>query len=414
MNRECVWLTIGPVLVGFNNNDNFNINCNNNLNYNGCARGMVLTKANMQTYTNIYEKICCYDNLFLAYKKSRKRKTQKKYVIEFEKNLNENLSALEYELRAQTYKPKPLETFVVNDPKTRRISKSDFRDRIVHHAICNIITPIFETEFIYDNYANRIGKGTTKAIERFEKFQKKATKNNTQKAYALKADVKHYFENIKHKILIDIIGKKIRDSKCMRLITIILKNHQTTILGKGMPLGNLTSQFFANVYLNELDQYIKRKLRIKYYIRYVDDIIILENDKIRLENYKRLINQFLKYNLDIELHPEKTGVRQINRGIKFLGMRIYPNHRLLAKKNIRKFFRKISTLINYSKEKTINHDKIYDFLEGWIAYARKANTYNMIRKFLKPYTYIINNNISTKEYNRCSRNDKNHIFIELK
>ena len=206
--------------------------------------------------------------------KARKHKTLKPDVIKFEKDLKNNLLLLRSELLLRCYKPKSLVNFIIHDPKIRKISKSDFRDRVVHHALCNIIEPIFENAFIYDSYANRMGKGTLKAVERFDSFKRKVTRNNTCKTYVLKADIGKYFENVNHRILIRIIGKKIKDKKILRLIRIILANPARGQSGKGMPLGNLTSQFFANVYLNELDHFVKHELRARYYIRYVDDFVI--------------------------------------------------------------------------------------------------------------------------------------------
>lgn len=222
--------------------------------------------------TDLYAALCSYNNLFLAYKKARKRKTTKSYVIEFEKNLKENLLLLRSELLLHCYNPKPLVDFIINDPKTRKISKSDFRDMVVHHALCNIIELIFEKSFIYDSYANRIGKGTLKALHRFDFFKRKASKNNKVNCYILKADIKKYFENINHEILLSIIKKRISDKRIIWLIRKILAN--SSFQNNGMPLGNLTSQFFANVYLNDFDWFVKTKLKAKYYIRYVDDFVI--------------------------------------------------------------------------------------------------------------------------------------------
>ena len=181
----------------------------------------------MAENSNLFDKLCSYENLELAFRKARKHKTLKHYVIEFEKNLKENLLSLRTELIFHTYKPKPLETFIVHDPKTRKISKSDFRDRVVHHALCRIIEPIFDKTFIYDSYANRIGKGTFKAIERFDFFKRKASKNNLRNCFVLKADVKQYFENVNHEMLLNIIRKKIRDEKIAWLVETILKNHNS-------------------------------------------------------------------------------------------------------------------------------------------------------------------------------------------
>jgi len=247
----------------------------------------------MKTYSNLYPEIYSMKNFILAWKEARKGKTKKGYVIEFEKNLRDNLKLLHYELKFQYYKPKPLETFILRDPKTRKISKSDFRDRIVHHALVRIIEPIFDKTFIYDSCANRKGKGNLFALKRFYKFVRKVSRNgkmngwfnnNQIKGYCFKADIKHYFQEVNHNILLDIIKRKITDERVLWLIKRILDNNNSSNLGqiKGMPLGNLTSQFFANVYLNELDYFVKHKLKAKYYIRYVDDFVILHSSREQL------------------------------------------------------------------------------------------------------------------------------------
>jgi len=178
----------------------------------------------MKRQGNLYDYLCSYENLFLAYKKARKHKTTKDYVLDFEKNLKSNLLLLRTELLLYCYKPKPLINFIIRDPKTRKISKSDFRDRIIHHALCNIIEPIFEKSFIYDSYANRKEKGTLKAIQRFDYFKRKSSKNNNCACFVLKADIKKYFENVNHSILIDILNRKIKDKSVIWLIQQILNN----------------------------------------------------------------------------------------------------------------------------------------------------------------------------------------------
>ena len=210
-----------------NSNNRSNANNRNNFRNNGHFLRIAWTSAGifiMKTYDNLWQELCSYDNLFLAYKKARKHKTQKDYIIEFEKDLKHNLLLLRSELLLHCYKPKPLVNFIIHDPKIRKISKSDFRDRVIHHALCNIIEPIFEKTFIYDSYANRIDKGTLKAIERFDYFKRKAARNNTIKCHVLKADIKKYFESVNHKILINIINKKIKDNDVLWLIKTILEN----------------------------------------------------------------------------------------------------------------------------------------------------------------------------------------------
>jgi len=365
----------------------------------------------MKTYKHLYAPLTSLENLELAYKKARKHKTTKYYVIEFEKNLEENLLQLRTELLLHSYKPKPLKTFIIRDPKTRKISKSNFRDRVIHHALINILEPIFESRFIADSYASRKGKGTLKAIKRFDNFKRKVSRNNQINGYVLKVDIKKYFENINHDILMKIIKKKIKDKKVLWLIKTILSNPTLRAResegAKGMPLGNLTSQFFANVYLNELDYFVKNELKVKYYIRYVDDCVILYNSKKILKTYKSKINKFLKEKLNLELHPEKSKILKVSQSINFLGFRIFYYHKLLKKKNLRTFEKKLNFLCSNYNQRLINYDGIYDFLEGWFAYAKNASTYKLKKRILEPIEKKFNHEISTKEINKLTKLQKN-------
>lgn len=236
-------------VVSLNSNRNvngrrLNVNGNNwNDNNNGYAFGMALApKIIMKTYNNLYRKIYSIKNLILAWEKARKGKTRKPYVIKFEQNLEQNLLDLQFELKTQTYRPRQLETFVLRDPKTRIISKSDFRDRVIHHAIINVIEPVFEPTFIYDSCANRKGKGNVFAIKRFDKSIKKISRNgktngqfdnNQIIGYCLKADVKHYFQEVDHEVLLKIIERKITDEKAIWLVRQILINGAGLVSGGG-------------------------------------------------------------------------------------------------------------------------------------------------------------------------------------
>ncbi|MBN2141739.1 hypothetical protein JW711_00260 [Candidatus Woesearchaeota archaeon] len=350
--------------------------------------------------SDLYDQLCTYKNLELAWQKARKHKTLKPYVIEFEKNLKSNLATLQTELLLFSCRPKPLKTFILRDPKTRVISKSDFRDRVVHHAICNIIDPLFEKTFIHDSYANRKRKGVLKAIARFDKFKRKASKNSTRAYFILKADIKHYFDNVDHQTLITILRKKIPDARLIRLIEIILSNHKTARPGRGMPLGNLTSQFFANVYLNELDRYVKHTLKAKYYIRYVDDFVILDPSKCHLEELRTKINFFLKNNLILELHPDKSKILTIERGVTFLGFRNYYYHRLLKKSNIRKIRKKLMKAKLEYELKQANYDDAYNIFEGWSAHSKAANTYKLRKQTTKLFEWLFPGKIADKEISK--------------
>lgn len=340
----------------------------------------------------MYEELCSFENLIVAFKNARKRKTKKRYVKRFEKNLKENLEKLREELLNRTYKPCKLKNFILRDPKTRKISKSAFRDRVVHHALCNMIVPIFNRLFIYDSHANQIGKGTHKAIERFDKFKRKTSKNGNRTCYVLKADIKHYFEEIDHEVLLDIIKKKISDENVLWLIRRIISNTVSGAKkGKGMPLGNLTSQFFANIYLNELDQFVKHKLRAKHYIRYVDDFVILHNDRKKLEKWKSEIDIFLREKLALELHPGKSQIIRLNDGIKFLGFRVFFYFKLLRKSNMNSFERKFNRMKILFDQDIVNREKAVESLQGWLAYASHGNTYkyriSLVRLFNRLFPF---------------------------
>lgn len=348
----------------------------------------------VKTYNNLYSQIYNMSNLILAWRKARKGKTKKPYIIEFEKDVIGNLFKLQEELINETYQPKPLVTFILRDPKTRKISKSSFRDRIVHHALFRIIEPIFDKTFIYDSCANRIGKGNLFGIKRFKKFARRVSKNgkingwfnnNQIKGYCFKADIKHYFQEVNQEILLQIIKSKIKDKKVIKLVEKILKNFDDK--EKGMPLGNLTSQFFANVYLNELDYFIKHKLRVKYYIRYVDDFIILHNSKSQLEIWKKQISEFLAGRLKLELHPDKSKIIPLSRGIDFVGFRNFYYFKLLRKRNIKK----IKSKINLFKNNKTSFEKLLESFNGWQAYAKWADSYKLRDNLFK---YIENISIS--------------------
>ena len=337
----------------------------------------------------MYDELCTIGNLYVAYRKARRGKGGKWYVIEFEKDLMKNLRGLKTELESQTYEPRPLKTFVINDPKTRVISASYFRDRVVHHAVCNIIEPIFEKMFIHDSYVNRKGKGTHAALDRFDLFKRKVSSNwrlvdgmedsNMVIGYFLKCDVRHYFESVDHKILLNIIKREISDERIIDLIRKILDNHKSRMQGKGMPIGNLTSQFFANVYLSELDYFVKHRLKARYYIRYVDDFVILHRDRNKLELWKDEINEFLK-TIKLELHKEKSKIYPLHRGANFLGFRVFYHYRLLKKSNISHFMKRLDKLMELHCEKGISSEDIMKSVNGWLAYAKWANSYKLRRR----------------------------------
>ncbi|MFH1669131.1 MAG: reverse transcriptase/maturase family protein [Candidatus Woesearchaeota archaeon] len=386
--------------MGVNDNNNrFNINANDNINNNRPVRGMASSFCRdifqhevdgLKTYRNLWQNIYNFENLEQGYWRAKKHKSNNPKVIEFEKHWRLNLCILLRELRTKTYNPLPLKKFVLRDPKTRLICVSDFRDRIVHHALINVLQPIFEPRFIFDSHASRKGKGTVTALKRFDQFKRKVTVNgkllsrhknaNDVIGYALKADVRHYFQTVDHKVLLDIISKRVKDGQVMWLIKLILENYESDVHGKGMPLGNWTSQFFANIYLNELDQFAKHRIKAKHYVRYVDDFVILHRSRTALQEYEQRIERFLSDVLKLELHPDKCQIVPLNRGISLLGFRVFYHHKLVRKRNLIKIQTKLSDALEGYRNKSIEAWEVLETLQGWSAYAMQGNTYNLRNK----------------------------------
>ena len=348
---------------------------------------------------SLYDELYSFRSLELAYRKARKGKRSKNSVKEFELNLEGNLIQLKRELETLAYEPRPLKQFTIRDPKTRLISASHFRDRVVHHALCNIIQPIFERTFIDDSFANRIGKGTRKALERFDSFKRKVGKNgrivngaqddNMVVGYILKADIRHYFDNVDHDVLMGLISRRISDERILALVRKILSNHTTNNPGKGMPIGNLASQFFANLYLNELDCFVKHELKAKFYIRYVDDFVIMHSSKKTLLQWKCQIADFLE-TLKLDLHPEKSKICPLHNGVGFLGYRIFYHYALLRSSNVRTMENRMLRYESLYKEGCITYEKVAQGFESWMSFAKYANSYGQRKKMAKEFNMAFN------------------------
>jgi retron-type reverse transcriptase len=337
----------------------------------------------MKTYKHLYERIVSFENLLAAYKTFRKGKRFKDDVLKFEYNYESELFKLQEELIGHSYAPLPPRRFFIYEPKKREIVAACVRDRVVHHALCRVVEPIFNKRLIYDTYACIAGKGTLAAIERFEEFKRKLLAHyNANKIYIFKGDIQKYFESINQRILLDLIGKKIADEEVIRLIKRILTSDS---LSKGIPIGNLTSQVFANLYLNPLDQFVKHSLGFKYYIRYMDDFVLMDISKDRLQKAKKEIGRFLEENLRLNLHPQKQTVTPLKCGIDFLGFRIFSTHRLLRKENVKRFRRRLKRIKRQFEKGEITIGKISLFIKGWIAHAKQGNTYGLRKKLLRDF-----------------------------
>jgi retron-type reverse transcriptase len=296
-----------------------------------------------------FEKIISVENLLLVLKEFLRGKRNKKDVQEFQLHLMDNILYLHIDLKNKTYTHGGYYNFNISDPKPRSIHKASVRDRLLHHAIYRILYPFFEKKFIPDFFSCRTNKGTHKAINRFRDFFRKVSKNNTKTCWVLKCDIRKFFANIDHATLKTILEKHIKDRDILWLFSEVIDSFHTQnhiyamadICKVGLPLGNLTSQLLVNIYMNEFDQFMKRELKVKYYIRYADDFVILsarnaphneaggQNDKIELEKLLVKIKEFLEKELKLQLHPDKVFIKTVASGVDFLGWVHFPKHRVL-------------------------------------------------------------------------------------
>lgn len=335
----------------------------------------------MKIYKNIFNKIVSLENLFSAWDKFKSDKQKKRDVQRFEWQLEENIFQLHRDLKYHRYKHGAYASFYLHDPKQRHIHKAIVRDRILHHAVFSVLNPIFEPTFISNSLSCRIDKGTHKGIDILDKTLRQVSSNNFKPCFALKCDIKKFFGTVDHFILLNIICKRIKDADAMWLLEEIIESfisqHSTLFERKGLPIGNLTSQLFANIYLNEFDQFIKHKLKVKYYIRYTDDFVIEAKDKLYLETLLTPIRSFLSDKLALELHPKKVTIRKLHQGIDFLGYIVLPHHRLLRTKTRQRIFRKLKKRIEEYKKGMVSKQTLEQSLQSYLGVLSHADTYEL-------------------------------------
>ena len=282
----------------------------------------------------------------------------------------DNIISLHQDLTNCVYHHGPYQAFNINDPKPRNIHKASVRDRLLHHAIYRVLYPFFDRTFISDSFSCRLNKGTHKALNRFRKFGYKVSKNNTKTCWVLKCDIKKFFDNIDHEILIYILKGYIPDKDIIWLLSDIIRSFSSKP-NKGLPLGNLTSQLLVNIYMNQFDQFVKHKLKVKYYIRYADDFVVLSQDKSWLEELFPKVGDFLSENFKLNLHPDKIFIKTLNSGIDFLGWIHFPDHRILRTATKRRMFKKLSIS---SKPESLN---------SYLGLLKHGNTFKLKKFVLK-------------------------------
>lgn len=334
----------------------------------------------MKTYSGLYPDIYAFENLYRAFEKARRYKRFKKEILEFEYDLEKELFKLKEELQGLTYEPNRPQRLIVYEPSRRGISIPAFRDRIVQQALLQVIEPIFEKSFIFDSYAFRIGKGTHSLLTRFDEFKRKVSPRRfPNSGFILKADIKDYYPSVNHNILIRILKEKIADERVIKLIEKILSISPGD---KGIAVGSSVSQLFANIYLNKLDYFIKHNLGKKFYLRYCDDFVVLDRSYKKSVDSWRSIEDFLKVHLKLRLHPQKTKCVRTNQGVDLVGFKVFYFHRLVKRKNHRRFRRNLKLWQEEYGRGSLSASKLGEKIRGWISYASYANSYKLRKGLL--------------------------------
>ncbi len=271
--------------------------------------------------------------------------------MKFSARLMDNIFALRREMVSKRYRHGGYRSAKINDPKPRDIHIASVRDRLVHHAIYRVLYPHFDRQFIWDSYSCRRNKGTHRAFNRFREYARDASYNHSRTVWVLKCDIRKFFANIDHSTLKDILSRHLEDANTMHLFTMVVDSfHTKDRIGVGLPLGNLTSQLLVNIYMNEFDQFVKHTLKVRYYIRYADDFVILHEHKDDLLALLQKLSEFLERRLKLSLHPDKVCIKTFVSGVDFLGWVHFRNHRVLRTTTKRRMFRQLA---RSPKEETV-------------------------------------------------------------
>ena len=344
----------------------------------------------MRRHGGMFERICSFPNLLLAARRARRGKAGKPVPAAFHFALEPNLLAIQEELASGAYRPGEYHAFPIRDPKPRLISAAPFRDRVVHHAVCGVIEPIFDRTFIHDTYANRSGKGTHLALNRSTVFCRRAR-------FVLKCDVAKYFPSIDHEILLGLLARKIKCRRTLELLRVIVtsSNPQEPVLRyfpgddlftpvlrpHGIPIGNLTSQFFANLVLDPLDHWLKEERRRRYYLRYMDDFLVFGDDKAELHGLLEEIRAFL-WGMRLSLHPRKCVVMRTQDGVPFLGWQVFPDHRRVLRPAGLRFQRRLRELRLQYQAGEVGLEQVRQSVASWIGHLAHGDTMGLRRKLL--------------------------------
>ncbi|OGY46086.1 MAG: hypothetical protein A2744_01855 [Candidatus Buchananbacteria bacterium RIFCSPHIGHO2_01_FULL_44_11] len=333
--------------------------------------GRIIGHMKNQCLVNYYD-IVSADNLLSAWREFIVGKKLKPDVQQFSLNLIDNILQLHDELANHTYRHGGYKSFYITDPKLRHIHKASVRDRLICHAIYRQLYPFFAKTFIADSYSCQLGKGTHRAVARFKSFSRQASQNNAVTCWVLKGDIKKFFESIDHDVILGILSEYIADPEVRKFLATIISSFEIRP-GKGLPLGNLTSQLFVNVYMNVFDQFVKHKIKAKYYIRYADDFVILSDSKTSLPKNLRSVGEFLENKLKLTLHPDKVFIKTIASGMDFLGWVSFPHHSVLRTKTKRRMMDRVKKNVQPQT------------LASYIGFLKHGDTFELMQGLLNHY-----------------------------
>jgi len=331
----------------------------------------------VKRYGNLWKDVCTFDALIRSTHEAAKGKKTKPRVARFLQNLENEVIDLERELLMKTYRPRPYRTFMVHDPKDRQICAADFRDRVVHHAVCKVLEPFFERSFIFDVYACRKNKGTHLAIQRAQDFSQRYQ-------YYLQLDVHKFFDSVDHKVLKVQLRRKVKDSDLLWLLDAFVDHPVPwTAPGKGIPIGNLTSQHFANFYLSGLDHFIKEHLRIEGYVRYMDDLVLFADEKDTLWDAAARIEKYLAEKLFLYVKKGSLFLAPIHQGLPYLGFRIFPNVIRLDRRGWRRFRHKVLDQNEMLHRDLLDEESWTRSMTSLVGHTQHASMRNLRASFFK-------------------------------
>ncbi len=330
----------------------------------------------MKRFDNLFAEITSVESLFQSWNLFRLGKRHRFDVQQFERELEKNIFRLHRALICKRYKHSPYQSFFIQDPKVRHIRKACVIDRLVHQAVYSQLNRIFEPKLIHHLYSSRLGKGTHKGVFALKSAALKISKNNTRPCWALKCDVRKFYDSVDHEILFNLLKQSIKDQDALMLCREIIESFDIEgTPGKGLPIGNLTSQIFTNIYLNELDQFIKHTLRVKHYLRFADDFLLLSPNRKDLEETLPLLHSFLNEKLLLEIHPKKVSLRELHQGVDFLGYVTLPHHRVLRTTTKRRMIRKLSLRHKEYFDGKVTSESLNQSLQSYLGILTHADAF---------------------------------------